>query len=195
MADRPLRPATDRSLGRPLPHQLANRTRAHRKAVLRPLPLRAHAVLAAVSSGCSPLHDRFPRVTHPCATNARRRPFDLHVLSMPPAFVLSQDQTLKLTMPNQHSCKCQPDPRSQRCRSHDIPTVKPTKNLTEKDACPTTTPASGTSAPKYQSRRPHIPSNKHTNDEKERHAIEKTTAWCAEPARPPQACRRPLRET
>ena len=25
-------------------------------------------------------------------------PFDLHVLSMPPAFVLSQDQTLKLTM-------------------------------------------------------------------------------------------------
>jgi hypothetical protein len=24
------------------------------------------------------------------------RPFDLHVLSLPPAFVLSQDQTLKL---------------------------------------------------------------------------------------------------
>ena len=28
MADHPLRPATDRSLGEPLPHQLANRTRA-----------------------------------------------------------------------------------------------------------------------------------------------------------------------
>ena len=28
----------------------------------------AYAVLAAVSSGCSPLQGRFPRVTHPCAT-------------------------------------------------------------------------------------------------------------------------------
>ena len=39
MADHPLRPATDRSLGRPLPHQLANRTRAHPRAInLSPLP-------------------------------------------------------------------------------------------------------------------------------------------------------------
>src|SRR5690606_19871021 len=29
-------------------------------------------------------------------------PFDLHVLSMPPAFVLSQDQTLKLTRCQKH---------------------------------------------------------------------------------------------
>src|SRR5690625_5937880 len=29
VADHPLRPATDRRLGRPLPHQLANLTRAH----------------------------------------------------------------------------------------------------------------------------------------------------------------------
>lgn len=29
MADRPLRPATDRRLGRPLPYQLANPTQAH----------------------------------------------------------------------------------------------------------------------------------------------------------------------
>jgi hypothetical protein len=27
------------------------------------------------------------------------RAFDLHVLGMPPAFVLSQDQTLRLTVP------------------------------------------------------------------------------------------------
>ena len=33
MADHPLRPATDRRLGEPLPHQLANQTRAHPKAI------------------------------------------------------------------------------------------------------------------------------------------------------------------
>ena len=37
----------------------------------------------------------FPRVTHPSATPALLRAFDLHVLSLPPAFALSQDQTLK----------------------------------------------------------------------------------------------------
>ena len=67
----------------------------------KPFPLRAYAVLATVSSGYSPLRGRFPRVTHPSATRvtgASSGPsFDLHVLSMPPAFVLSQDQTLKLT--------------------------------------------------------------------------------------------------
>lgn len=34
------------------------------------------------------------RVTHPCATGPRRAPFDLHVLGLPLAFILSQDQTL-----------------------------------------------------------------------------------------------------
>ena len=66
----------------------------------KPFPLRAYEVLATVSSGYSPLRGRFPRVTHPSATRvtgASSGPsFDLHVLSMPPAFVLSQDQTLKL---------------------------------------------------------------------------------------------------
>ena len=42
-------------------------------------------------AGCS-------RVTHPSATKnqeqALNSPFDLHVLGVPPAFVLSQDQTL-----------------------------------------------------------------------------------------------------
>ncbi len=37
----------------------------------------------------------FPRVTHPSATDVLLHPFDLHVLSLPPAFVLSQDQTLR----------------------------------------------------------------------------------------------------
>ncbi len=39
-------------------------------------------------AGCS-------RVTHPFAGDGLLRPLDLHVLSTPPAFVLSQDQTLQ----------------------------------------------------------------------------------------------------
>ena len=38
------------------------------------------------------------RITHPFATLTQEQapgiPFDLHVLSTPPAFILSQDQTL-----------------------------------------------------------------------------------------------------
>jgi hypothetical protein len=40
----------------------------------------------------------FPRVTHPSAADVLLRPLDLHVLSLPPAFALSQDQTLKLDL-------------------------------------------------------------------------------------------------
>ena len=110
VAGRPLRPATDRRLGRPLPYQLANQTRAH------PIPPefsfrhhaapKTYAVLAAVSSCCPPVWGRlptryspvrhsvtgasFPKKFYICAS------FDLHVLSTPPAFILSQDQTLML---------------------------------------------------------------------------------------------------
>ena len=59
------------------------------------MTLRYHAVLAVVSHGCPPPRDRFLRVTHPSATAGLLRPCDLHVLSMPPAFTLSQDQTLR----------------------------------------------------------------------------------------------------
>ena len=92
MADHPLRPATDRSLGGPLPHQLANRTRARPRAFL--FASRPYPVLAAVSRRCPEPQGRFPRVTHPCAAPHRSEALDLHVLSAPPAFVLSQDQTL-----------------------------------------------------------------------------------------------------
>ena len=75
VADRPLRPATDHSLGGPLPHQPANRTRAP------PTPPQSedqdfghprgwhHPVLAAVSRGCPGARGRFPRATHPSATH------------------------------------------------------------------------------------------------------------------------------
>ena len=40
----------------------------------------------------------YVRVTHPCATRVSEQaltiPFDLHVLTLPLAFILSQDQTL-----------------------------------------------------------------------------------------------------
>ena len=83
-------------------HYLTNKLIGRGTLQGRPKPFlrRAYAVLAAVSSCYSPPKGRFPRVTHPFATKvtgASSGPsFDLHVLSMPPAFALSQDQTLKL---------------------------------------------------------------------------------------------------
>ena len=106
MAGHPLRPANHRCLGRPLPHQLANGTRAHPSVRLAPLssPLprgrRTYAVLATLSSGYPPPKGRLPTCYSPVRhfTGYPKVPvsFDLHVLSTPPAFVLSQDQTLQL---------------------------------------------------------------------------------------------------
>ena len=99
MADRPLRPAIHLRLGGPLPRQLANGTWAHLMAEGLAIPslssiATAYAVLATVSRSYPPPQGRFPCITHPCATNVLLHPFDLHVLGTPPAFVLSQDQTL-----------------------------------------------------------------------------------------------------
>ena len=72
---------------------------------LAALSLSSHAVLAPVSQRYPPPLDMFLRVTHPSATDTRKCPCDLHVLSMPPAFALSQDQTLKFIsmMPSENS--------------------------------------------------------------------------------------------
>ena len=65
-----------------------------------PFLLRAYAVLARVSTCYPPLQGRSLRFTHPSATRHpcvllhTVLPFDLHVLGVPPAFNLSQDQTL-----------------------------------------------------------------------------------------------------
>jgi hypothetical protein len=109
VAGHPLRSATDRCLGRPLPHQLANQPQAHPSAgaaFARPLwssedaPKGHYPVLAHLSMGYSRLKGRLPtcyspvrRFTHPLA---RTFSLDLHVLGTPPAFVLSQDQTLRV---------------------------------------------------------------------------------------------------
>ena len=55
---------------------------------------RAYAGLARLSACYPPPEGMFPRVPQPCATGGRSLPCDLHALGTPPAFVLSQDQTL-----------------------------------------------------------------------------------------------------
>ena len=107
MAVQPLSPATDRRLGGPLPRQPANQTRGHLEAINlwhkdHATSMR-HAVLAVVSNCCPPLQGRFLTRYSPVRhfpllpldeSSFSRFSFDLHVLSTPPAFVLSQDQTL-----------------------------------------------------------------------------------------------------
>ena len=105
MAVHSLKPATDRRLGGPLPHQLANQTRVHLAppefSTLYHAILCAYAVLAVVSNCYPPVQGRLPTryspVRHSVTFLASKKSasFDLHVLSTPPAFILSQDQTLK----------------------------------------------------------------------------------------------------
>ena len=109
MADHPLRPATHQSLGGPLPHQLANETQAHltakalasslsRKTQLRIPSL--YPVLASLSAGYSRQSGRLPTCYSPVRhfTQVTLFTFDLHVLGTPPAFALSQDQTLMFNL-------------------------------------------------------------------------------------------------
>ena len=116
MAVQPLSPATDRRLGEPLPHQLSNRTRAHLTAInlwcQGDASPALHAVLAVVSNCCPPLKGRFLTRYSPVRhcpllqldeSSFHRFSFDLHVLSTPPAFVLSQDQTLYKSYLNDRS--------------------------------------------------------------------------------------------
>ena len=71
-----------------------------------------HAVLAVVSNCCPPLKGRLLTCYSPvrhcpqlqlAEASIQRVPFDLHVLSTPPAFVLSQDQTLNKMVSKQLS--------------------------------------------------------------------------------------------
>ena len=108
VAAHPLRPATRHRLGGPSPHQQADRPRAHP-------PPKHHNDESFPTSPCGPTGT--PRISRPFKRLSRRGgqvahviltrsplnpppeketgPFDLHVLSTPPAFVLSQDQTLQ----------------------------------------------------------------------------------------------------
>ena len=69
MAVHPLRPATDRRLGGPLPHQQANQSRAHPipLALFQPedASLLAYAVLAYISIRYPPVWGRLPTCYSP----------------------------------------------------------------------------------------------------------------------------------
>ena len=107
VAGRPLRPATRHSLGEPLPHQLADRPRAHQRAPgcpgFGPVKIPSQAT-CGINSPFGELSPTLRQIAHVLRTltpldnfnNATKViPFDLHVLSTPPAFVLSQNQTLR----------------------------------------------------------------------------------------------------
>src|SRR4051794_14537837 len=127
----------------------------------------AYAVLAEVSLGYPPQQGRFPRATHPCATRSRRTAFDLHVLSMPPAFVLSQDQTLMFN-PNKPTALKVIDPQTAGPSSSDpCPAQRPDPIRAIKRSQDTVTPPKASqpqtkpylaARPTALGRRPRIPS-------------------------------------
>ena len=80
VANHPLRLAKDHRLGVPLPHQLSNLVQAHQSTITD--------LLRRIFPSC---FGRFLHVTHPFATFFKT--FDLHVLRLSQAFILSQDQT------------------------------------------------------------------------------------------------------
>ena len=106
MADRPLRPATRRRLGGPLPHQLADRPRGHPGAadcfLDRPCGQPRTSGINPSFPGLFRSPGQVPQVllTRSPLGDLLRLPgkgpsFDLHALGTPPTFVLSQDQTLQ----------------------------------------------------------------------------------------------------
>ena len=97
MADHPLRPATDRRLGGPLPRQQANRTQAALKAPFGFGP-RPPCGISPSFPGLSPTSRHIPTRFSPVRRSPRGAR-DLHVLGVPPAFALSQDQTLRFITP------------------------------------------------------------------------------------------------
>ena len=132
MADHPLRPATRRRLGGPLPHQLPDGPRAPPSAGRTPLSS-AHLCgrsVWGISQGFPWLSPSEGQVTHvlltrpPLGSSPKGvSPHDLHVLGTPPAFTLSQDQTLHKNF-RMKSEGCYPyfnDPKSETLKSISTP--------------------------------------------------------------------------
>ena len=105
--DRPLRPGTRRRLGGPLPRQLADRARTNpAAAALRPpFTLARPRGINPSFPGLSPsaghvIHVLLTRAPlNASSITTKSAPCDLHVLNTPPAFVLSQNQTLRKKNP------------------------------------------------------------------------------------------------
>ena len=142
LADHPLRPATRRRLGRPLPHQQADRPQAHPEA---------HCCFGAgdrrrrSTCGISPPFDELSPTSGQVAYVLLNRsplkyfpkeipPLDLHTLGTPQAFVLSQDQTLKRKFSGcSHGSSpgpraCAPAPRAVRAPNR-CPSTAPDRSI------------------------------------------------------------------
>ena len=126
MAGRPLRPATRRRLGRPSPHQQADRPRAHPPPKNFPHTRMRKSVISGIRPRFQGLSRSGGQVAHVLLTRSPLirpaswpSPFDLHVLSTPPAFVLSQNQTLRQCLHGTH----QPKPAGNR-HNKETPTIK-----------------------------------------------------------------------
>ena len=131
MADRPLRPATRRCLGEPLPHQLADRSRDPPEAPEHFLTWPCDLVgISGISPSFLGLFQSSGQVPHVLLTRSplthvtrRSSAFDLHVLGPPPAFVLSQDQTLRRNLRPAPPKRCWPSNQLVR----HLPKVVPTR--------------------------------------------------------------------
>ena len=105
VAGRPLRPATRHRHGGPLPRHLADRPRVHQEAYCYfDFGMIPSLVTCGINSPFGELSPTSRQIAHVLRTRAPLDkiciatnfiPFDLHVLSTPPAFVLSQNQTLR----------------------------------------------------------------------------------------------------
>ena len=139
MAGHPLRPATRQSLGRPLPHQQADRPRAHPPP---PKLSTSHHAAASKYPVLATLSDSYPEVrgrSLTCYSPVRRSstpkrafPLDLHVLSTPPAFVLSQDQTLHRKLDKKTTLTKQRSTSKQSPESLFVNSKKPTTPTPQK---------------------------------------------------------------
>ena len=87
----PLGTPNRHSLGKPLPYQLADGVQAALVAICI-FDLTITWSITPPFGGLSSTTRTFLDITHPFAVGLN--PLDLHVLGTPPAFILSQDQTL-----------------------------------------------------------------------------------------------------
>ena len=108
---------TNKLIGRePIPHQNTKVNLSQPTHAGRP----EYPVLATLSCGYPEEEGRlltcYSPVRHSTNPQKRAGPFDLHVLSTPPAFVLSQDQTLQTKPNNPHT--------QQNHQTHGSPTTR-----------------------------------------------------------------------
>ena len=94
VADRPKRSAKHLRLGQPLPNQLPNTTQAHQTALFSFIEAFLLSFLWDSAQTVWQIPTRYAPVRHFVFNRGRpKTTFDLHVLSISLAFILSQDQT------------------------------------------------------------------------------------------------------